>query len=198
MAYTLIGSHTSPYARKIRLLLAAKEIPYHFKAINYLEKNDSDYLKSVSPINQIPILLDGTDKIFDSRVIYNYLGKKHHWSPLSLHEENILSAIDAAMDTSINLFSFQRGGLNLNIQGNYFVDRQKERPSLVLNELKTWIQSLDPQQKNHWNFLSMSLYAYLFWGQYREILDLSSHPEAKEFLEKFKDCPGVRDTDIPV
>jgi len=198
MAYTLIGSHTSPYARKIRLLLAHKEIPYNFKAINYMEKDDSDYLKSISPLNQIPVLFDGDDKIFNSRVIFNYLTKKYQWSPLSIHEENILSAIDTALDTSINLFSLRRGGLDLNIPGNYFIDRQKERPGLILNNLKPWIQSLDPKNQSHWNFLSTSLYSYLFWGQHREILDLSGHPEAKEFLEKFKNCPGVRETDIPL
>jgi glutathione S-transferase len=42
MNYTLIGSHTSPYVRKMRLLLHELG-PYELKAINYLEENDSDY-----------------------------------------------------------------------------------------------------------------------------------------------------------
>lgn len=195
MNYTLIGSVTSPYVRKIRILLHTLG-PFELKAINYLEKNDSDYLKSINPINQIPILLDGELKIYDSRVIYNYLAKKHNLKTLNVEEENILSAIDAAMDTSINLFSLRRGGLDLN-GGNSYIERQKERVSLILNYLTPWVQSLDEKNQDHWNILTMSLYSYLFWGEFREMLDLSAYPDLKKFLERFKQAPGVELT-IPV
>lgn len=195
MNYTLIGSVTSPYVRKIRILLHTLG-PFELKAINYLEKNDSDYLKSINPINQIPILLDGELKIYDSRVIYNYLAKKHNLKTLSVEEENKLSAIDAAMDTSINLFSLRRGGLDLN-GGNSYIERQKERVSLILNYLTPWVQSLDEKNQAHWNILTMSLYSYLFWGEFREMLDLSAYPDLKKFLERFKQAPGVELT-IPV
>lgn len=195
MNYTLIGSFTSPYVRKIRLLLFNLGT-YEFKSINYLEKKDSDYLKSINPINQIPILLDGDTKIFDSRVIYNYLAKKHHLKTLSIEEENILSAIDAAMDTSINLFSLRRGGLDLNVE-NHFIERQKERIPLILNFLSPWVNKLNAKNPEDWNFLTMSLYSYLYWGIYREVLDLSHFPEHKHFLEQFKNAPGVHETTPP-
>lgn len=197
MSYTLIGSHTSPFVRKLRMIMNAKGLVYDFKSVNYLEKNDSDYLKSINPLNQLPMLFDGQEKVFHSRVIYNYLSRKHQWPALTLQEENILSAIDTGLETSVNLFSFRRGGLNLDIEGNYFVDRQKERPFLILSYLQPWMESLDPQNPRDWNFLSMSLYAYLFWAQFRQILDLSSQPAALAFLEKFKNHPGVKETDIP-
>lgn len=195
MNYTLIGSFTSPYVRKIRLLLFSLGT-YKFESINYLEKKDGDYLKSINPINQIPILIDGETKIFDSRVIFGYLSKKHHLKNLSIEEENILSAIDAAMDTSINLFSLRRGGLDLNSE-NYYLDRQKERVPQILNWLTPWVKTLDPQNKDHWNFLTMSLYSYLYWGEYRDILELSAFPEHKQFLERFKNAPGVQETNPP-
>ncbi len=195
MNYTLIGSFTSPYVRKIRLLLF-KLGTYEFKSINYLEQKDGEYLKSINPINKIPILLDGDYKIYDSRVIYNYLAKKHHLRVLSIEEENILSAIDAAMDTSINLFSLRRGGLDLNAHNSY-IERQKERVPLILNYLTPWIQTLDEKNLDHWNFLSMSLYSYLYWGEYREILNLDEYPTHKHFLERFKNAPGVTETTPP-
>ena len=92
MSYTLIGSTTSPYVRKLRLCFHDK-INYEFKSINYLEINDANYLKSINPINKIPILIDNEETIFDSRVIFNHLTKKYSWTKLSLKEENILSAI---------------------------------------------------------------------------------------------------------
>jgi len=192
MKYTLIGSLTSPYVRKLRLLLN-NLASYELKCINYLEANDSEYLKNINPINKIPILLDGDKTIYDSRVIYNYLAKKHDLKPFSIEEENILSAIDAALDTSINLFSLRRGGMDLN-GGNAYIERQKERIPLLLNYLTPWAEKLDPKNSNDWNYLSMSLYSYLYWGTFREILDLSQHDSLKQFLAKFKDLPGVFET----
>ena len=192
MKYTLIGSLTSPYVRKLRLLLN-NLAPYELKCINYLEANDSEYLKTINPINKIPILIDNDKTIYDSRVIYNYLAHKHDLKALSIHEENILSAIDAALDTSINLFSLRRGGLDLN-GGNTYIERQKERIPLLLNYLAPWAERLDPKNPNDWNYLSMSLYSYLYWGTFREILDLSQHNSLKEFLVKFASAPGVSDT----
>lgn len=195
MNYTLVGSFTSPYVRKMRLLLF-KLGTYEFKSINYLEQKDGEYLKSINPINQIPILLDGETKIFDSRVIYNYLAKKHHFKALSVEDENILSAIDAAMDTSINLFSLKRGGLDIEAP-NAYITRQKERVPLILNYLTPWVKSLDPKNPDHWNFLTMSLYSYLYWLEYRSVLDLSPYPVLKNFLHQFKDSPGVQETNPP-
>jgi glutathione S-transferase len=192
MKYTLIGSLTSPYVRKLRLLLN-NLAPYELKCINYLEANDSEYLKTINPINKIPILIDNDKTIYDSRVIYNYLAHKHDLKALTIQEENILSAIDAALDTSINLFSLRRGGLDLN-GGNTYIERQKERIPLLLNYLAPWAEKLDPKNPNDWNYLSMSLYSYLYWGTFREILDLSQHNSLKEFLVKFASAPGVSDT----
>ncbi len=194
--YTLIGSFTSPYARKIRLLLFNMGV-YEFKSINYMEQTDSEYLKSINPLNQIPILLDGTTKIFDSRIIYNYLAKKHNFKPLSVEEENILSAIDTALNTSINLFSLRRGGLDINDNSNYYLERQRERIPLILNYLSPWVKKQNHKNPEHWNFLTMSLYSYLYWGIYRDILDLRDFPEHREFLEHFKDAPGVHETTPP-
>lgn len=192
MKYTLIGSLTSPYVRKLRLLLT-NLAPYELKSINYLEANDSEYLKRINPINKIPILIDNDKIIYDSRVIYNYLVQQHQLKPLTIQEENILSAIDAALDTSINLFSLRRGGMDLN-GGNSYIERQKERIPLLLNYLTPWAEKLDPKNASDWNYLSMSLYSYLYWGTFREILDLGQYESLKQFLIKFKDAPGVVET----
>lgn len=191
MSYTLIGSTTSPYVRKIRLLLHEK-IDYQFKTVNYMEKHDSDYLKSINPINKIPILIDRDQSIYDSRVIFNYLTEKYGWTTLTIKEENILSAIDALLDTSINLFSLKRGGLDINIPNSY-ITRQEERIPLIINFLAPWALSVE-----EWNFLSMSLYSYLDWANFRQQIKLSDYPEMVNFLERFHQSPGVHETKIIV
>ena len=189
MSYTLIGSTTSPYVRKIRLCLHDK-IAYEFKTINYLEVHDANYLKSINPINKIPILIDQKQTIYDSRVIYNYLSKKYSWTTLSIEEENILSAIDAGLDTSINLFSLKRGGLDL-AQPNTYITRQQDRIPLILQFLSPWAR-----KNKEWNFLAMSLYSYLDWGSFRGLLDLTDYPDMENFLTHFQNAPGVHETKI--
>lgn len=195
MKYTLIGSLTSPYVRKIRLLLHGTD--YELKVVNYMEEAGNEYLKSVNPVNKLPVLIDGDTTILDSRVIYNYLAKKNKWKELTIDEENILTAIDGAMDSSISLFMLRRGGLDLNA-GNGLVLRQKERIPHILNFLTPWVRTLDDKNPAHWNFLTMSLYSYLYWVDFREMYKLENHPDLKIFLEKFKNAPGVVETTIPV
>jgi glutathione S-transferase len=195
MNYTLVGSLTSPYVRKIRLLLHGT--PYELKVVNYLEEAGNEYLKSINPVNKLPVLIDGDKTILDSRIIYYYLAKKNKWPELTVDEENRLTAIDGAMDTSISLFMYRRGGLDLN-GGNTHVERQKERIPHILNFLTPWVKTLDEKNPAHWNFLTMSLYSYLYWADFREIYSLENHPDLKIFLEKFKNAPGVAETTIPV
>ncbi len=194
MNYTLIGSLTSPYVRKIRLVM--HDLDFQLEVVNYLEETGNDYLKSVNPVNKLPVLMDGEKVILDSRIIYYYLAQKNNWAPLTLDEENILSAIDGAMDTSISLFSLKRGGLDL-ASGNSYIQRQIERVPNILNFLTPWVKTLDEKNPKHWNFLTMSLYSYLYWVEFRGMYNLQDHPVLKEFLQKFKDAPGVLETTIP-
>ncbi len=68
----LIGSHTSPYVRKVRIVLAEKKIEYEFLL-------DSPWLEgsgvpNVNPLGKIPVLiLDDDTPLFDSRVIVEYI-----------------------------------------------------------------------------------------------------------------------------
>ena len=68
----LIGSHTSPYVRKVRIVLAEKKIDYDFVI-------DSPWLAgtavpNVNPLGKIPaLILDDDTPLFDSRVIAEYI-----------------------------------------------------------------------------------------------------------------------------
>lgn len=37
----------------------------------------------------------------------------------------------------------------------------------------------------------------LYWVEARDIYKSSTIPEMADFLERFKNCPGVAETDIP-
>ena len=68
----LIGSHTSPFARKVRIVLAEKQIEYDF-VIDSPWLADSK-VPSLNPLGKIPVLvLDDETRLFDSRVIVEYI-----------------------------------------------------------------------------------------------------------------------------
>ena len=68
----LIGSHTSPFARKVRVVLAEKKMEYDF-VIDSPWLADSK-VPNINPLGKIPVLLlDDETPLFDSRVIVEYI-----------------------------------------------------------------------------------------------------------------------------
>jgi glutathione S-transferase len=68
----LIGSLTSPYVRKARVVLAEKKIDYDFELDS--PWTPENQVANVNPLGKIPVLmLDDDTVLFDSRVIVEYL-----------------------------------------------------------------------------------------------------------------------------
>jgi glutathione S-transferase len=68
----LIGTPTSPYTRKVRVVLAEKRIDYEF--IVDVPYETSTRVPSYNPLGKVPVLvLDDATTLFDSRVIVEYL-----------------------------------------------------------------------------------------------------------------------------
>lgn len=169
-------------------------IPFEFKVLNFVDDKDhAEALSKKTPINKVPILINGSQKIFDSRVIVHHLMKKHNLKTLSLDEENIVSAIYSGMDTGVILFLMRKDGFDINAPG-FFLSRNRERIPSVLKYITPWAQSLDPSHSDHWNYPAMSLFSFLYWAEAREVLRIDSYPELSQFMEAFKDAPGVRET----
>ena len=68
----LIGSLTSPYVRKVRIVLAEKQINYDFEVD--VPWNAQTQVSNHNPLGKIPILvLDEKSSLYDSRVIAEYI-----------------------------------------------------------------------------------------------------------------------------
>ena len=68
----LIGSLTSPFVRKVRIVLAEKKIEYDF-ALDSPWTPETN-VPNINPLGKIPVLLlDDETVLFDSRVIAEYL-----------------------------------------------------------------------------------------------------------------------------
>lgn len=68
----LIGSTTSPYVRKVRVVMAEKKLDYHF-VLNDVWSADTQVTAS-NPLGKVPcLIMEGGEALFDSRVIVEYL-----------------------------------------------------------------------------------------------------------------------------
>lgn len=68
----LIGSLTSPYVRKVRIVLAEKKIDYEFVVDSPWETTTG--VPDHNPLGKVPVLiLDDDTPLYDSRVIVEYL-----------------------------------------------------------------------------------------------------------------------------
>jgi len=77
----LYATPTSPYARKVRIVLAEKDIPYD---LEWVDLRSPDHpARTVNPLGKIPVLIlnDGTP-VYDSSVIVQYLDLAHPQPPV--------------------------------------------------------------------------------------------------------------------
>jgi glutathione S-transferase len=68
----LIGSMTSPYVRKVRIVMAEKKLDYQFVLEDVWAADTS--MPDANPLGKVPCLvMEGGEAVFDSRVIVEYL-----------------------------------------------------------------------------------------------------------------------------
>jgi len=68
----LIGSLTSPFVRKVRIVLAEKKLDYKFDVEDVWA--DGSTISESNPLGKVPCLvMEGGEAIFDSRVIVEYV-----------------------------------------------------------------------------------------------------------------------------
>ena len=68
----LIGAVTSPYVRKVRIVMAEKKLDYEFVPEDVWSAQTT--IGQSNPLGKVPCLvLDGGEAVFDSRVIVEYM-----------------------------------------------------------------------------------------------------------------------------
>ncbi len=68
----LIGSLTSPYVRKVRIVMAEKKLEYTFVLEDVW--SEQTRIADANPLGKVPcLIMEGGEALFDSRVIVEYL-----------------------------------------------------------------------------------------------------------------------------
>lgn len=187
MQYTLIGSTTSPFVRRIRLAL--EKIPHDFKHLNIYEGSGKSEINTINPANQIPCLLIDGKPLFDSRIILQYLQREHTKEKLSLEQENQLSTIERMVDAGVVIFMFRKSELPLD---NFYGERLLARIESVMQWLAPLMTS---PAASEWNSVTQMLYSALDWMKFREIHPSAQSAAVTNFLNLHRNREAVKLTD---
>jgi glutathione S-transferase len=170
----LYGTTTSPFVRRVRVV--ATEVGEPIELINTAPPEGQAQLRAASPIWKVPVAIvdesvAGGLTLYDSRVIIEWLTTTHGWGDLKpprgrWHEQNLLNAIDTALDSVIQLFYLRRDGIA--VEGTPFEKHNFGRADSIF----TWLATqLAPDGRGFGEGLSLvevSLIAALDWMDFRK------------------------------
>lgn len=161
----LIGSLTSPFARRTRLLL--NDVEHEFISLDIFSAEGHSELGENNPAKKIPILKDEGHTIYDSRIIFNYLSEKLALEKLTWHQQNLLTMIDAANDSLVSLFLSMKSELPVN-EDRLFFQLQHGRVDAVLVALNNAAVNGDFAG---WAYPEICLFCLLDWITFRELVE---------------------------
>ena len=185
----LLGSITSPFARRLRLYLADRE--HEFVNLDIFAEKDRDLLTKNNPAKKIPALIDGEQCIYDSRVIFRYLADKYQQAPLSWTQENLLTLIDAANDSLVSILVLQRSNIDTE-QDSLFFNLQRERIGQVFNTLD---KEIALGSFNDWHYPAICLFCLLDWAEFRDLAKWQHFSNLKAFHQEYESLAAVKLTD---
>lgn len=184
----LIGSNTSPYVRRIRLLLANQD--YEFVHLDIYGEG-RDQLRRNNPALKIPMLVDGSQEVYDSRVIARYLSEKQGLTPLTWDQENQLTLIDAANDSGVILLLSAKSGIDTSDNVMFF-NLQRER---IMMTLRTLAAMVDDGQFAQWNYPAISLYCLIDWMDFRNLVDFDGIESLLSYRDQHRQKAVIASTD---
>ncbi len=181
----LIGSTTSPYVRKVRLLLEGQD--YEFETLQALSPEGAKRLEEYGAVKRIPILIDGDKTIFDSTIISEYLLEKKSIT-LSLDEKLGLKLIDELCDSGVILFQQKHWDIDPYWE-NDFSKRVHARAKSILDKLD------DMAKTNTFTELQKDwLYCALFWFELRGILNFDGRTYLEHLFNDLKQVEKYQTT----
>lgn len=185
----LIGSTTSPYVRRIRILL--DEERYDFVNLD-IYGADRDEIRRNNPALKIPVLESDGQDIYDSRIISRYVSARQGRDPLTWDQQNQLTLIDGANDSAVILLLAKRSGLDVDSPGVLFFELQRER---IMTTMRTLAAQVEDGQFEEWNYPAICLYCLVDWLDFRDLVHFNGIESLLAFRDSRKTNPWVAETD---
>lgn len=201
----LIGSITSPYVRKVRIVMAEKKLDCQFE-LEDVWRNDA-IVKS-NPLGKVPCLvLDGGEAVFDSRVIVEYLDTLSPVGkliPPSGRERTEVRTWEALGDGLLDAAILARleatwAGRSAEQRSQAWIDRQMRTVDNALKAMSLGLGDKPYCAGNHLSLADVSVGVALAYLDFRfaHIDWRAAHPNLHKLYDKLAARPSFVDTAPP-
>jgi len=196
----LIGSLTSPYVRKARIVLAEKKIDYDFVLESpWVEGNE---VAKYNPLGKIPVLvLDDDSTLFDSRVIVEYLDNmtpNNKLLPASGRERIAVKRWEALADGICDAAAaaFLEAKRPKKLQDPSWIERQRGKVATGLEALSEEVGEAPWCFGNTLTLADIAVGAALGYLVFRfgDIDWQNTHPNLARLYEKLMQRPSLQET----
>lgn len=191
----LYGTTTSPFVRRVRVVAA--ELGVEVDRVDTAPDAGQAALREVSPIRKVPVAVVDGRLIYDSHVIIDWLVTTRGWGTIApsrdrWHEHNLVSAIDAAQDSIIQLFYLRRDGVA--IDGSAYAQRQLDRTDAIF----TWLGTqLAPDKRSFgggFGLAELALITALDWFDFRTAYPTTRAAAVESVRVAWRDRPSLVET----
>ena len=202
----LIGSLTSPYVRKVRIVMAEKKLDYQ------LELEDvwgSDAILKSNPLGKVPCLvMEGSEAVFDSRVIVDYLDTRspvNRLIPESSRERTEVRTWEALADGAVEAAILARleqtwPGRSAEQRSQAWIDRQLVKVRAALDSIATGLAEKPWCSPGiHMTLADIAVGCMLGYLDFRfpAIAWRTEHPNLARLADKLNARPSFIDTAPP-
>jgi glutathione S-transferase len=201
----LIGSLTSPYVRKVRVVMAEKKLDFQFVLEDVW---GSDAMLASNPLGKVPCLvMEGGEAVFDSRVIVEYLdtlspvGKLIPPSGRERTEVRTWEALaDGLLDAAVlaRLEATWPGRTDVQ-RSPAWIDRQMSRVHAAVKAMGLGLGDKPFCAGNHFTLADVAVGCALGYLDFRfaHIDWRGDHPNLKKLADKLATRPSFVDTAPP-
>jgi glutathione S-transferase len=201
----LIGALTSPYVRKVRVVMAEKKLECELQLEDVW---GSDAILKANPLGKVPCLvMDGGEAVFDSRVIVEYLDTLSPVGkliPASGRERVEVRTWEALADGVIDALISARleahwAGRSAEQRSQAWIDRQMSRVTGSLNAMAQGLADKPWCNGNHFTLADVAVGCALGYLDFRfpQVDWRGQHTNLHKLHDKLATRPSFIDTAPP-
>ncbi len=167
-----------------------KDLSKHPEALALIKKHN--------PNMSVPTLVDGDQNLFETRVICDYLFRKHNKVsfPREIEIENIISSLFTALTTGVQKYMILNSDPTIDPARGYF-PRMQERIETTLGWVNQKFPSLPLLNGSTFELPQIAAITILDWMDKRKITPIENYKNLIEIRNKYSNRPSVISTKIP-
>ena len=197
----LIGSNTSPYVRKVRIVMAEKKLDYQYELEDVW--SDATTIGESNPLGKVPcLIMEDGGAVFDSRVIVEYLdtltpvGKLIPASGRERAEVKCWEALaDGLLDAGI-LMRLEETQRQPEQRSSKWLVRQRRKIDAGLHAMSTGLGEGAWCNGSHYSLADIAVGCALGWIAFRfsDIAWHDEYPNLARLSDKLAERASFRET----